>query len=163
MQQFYISLISLGWMVLSHPYFISLTEIRQNPESQRLEIAQKIFWDDLEEALGDFHGEKVDFLNPENPEKLNAQIQAYLLHHNKIWLDGSPATLKYLGYELEEDAAWFYMESLPLPWKAKIRVQNSILIKNFSSQQNIIHVYKNSKSPKSLLLGKGMESGQIEF
>ena len=51
MQQFYISLISLGWMVLSHPYFISLTEIRQNPESQRLEIAQKIFWDDLEEAL----------------------------------------------------------------------------------------------------------------
>lgn len=163
MHQFYISLISLGWMVLYHPFFISLTEIRQNPDTQRLEIAQKIFWDDLEEGLREYHHQKIDFMNPQDPEKLNQQVGEYILSHFKVELDGMPTSLSLLGFEVEDDAAWFYIESEPVEWKSKIKVRNSILVDQFASQQNIIHIYKNSKSPRSLLLGKGKETDSLEF
>ncbi|SDC70584.1 hypothetical protein SAMN04488104_100445 [Algoriphagus faecimaris] len=164
MQQFYIFIISLGWMVMAHPFFISLTEIRQNPESQRFEISQKIFWDDLEVSLREFYQEEIDFLEPQDAEKLLSQIEKYLLEKNKLWIDGKALELRVLGYEIEEDAAWFYMESNSQPWNSKIRVQNSILIDDFTTQQNIVHVYKGtSRSPSSLLLGKGKEVDELEF
>jgi hypothetical protein len=44
-----------------------------------------------------------------------------------------------------------------------VEVQNTLLLRDFDGQQNIVHVYVNSKSPKSLLLGEGKEKGRIEF
>ncbi len=163
MQLFYTYLITLGWTVLFHPFFITLTEIRHNPDNQRLEIAQKIFWDDLEVALSEFHEETVDFLNPENSEKLQRQVEEYLLKYNQVWLDGKEAKLRLLGYEIEEDAAWFYLESEPINWGSEIKVKNSILLENFDTQQNIIHIYKDSKSPRSMLLHREKESMTLRF
>lgn len=164
MQQFYISMISLGWMVLSHPFYISLTEIRQNPNSQRLEIASKIFWDDLEVGLASFHEQSVDFLNPEDSELLQKQVEEYLKENFQIWIAEKEVNWVLLGFEVEEDAAWFYIESEPVKLENSIRVKNSVLIEDFSTQQNIVHVYKgNSRSPRSLLLGKGQETDELEL
>jgi hypothetical protein len=157
-------MISLGWMVLSHPFYISLTEIRQNPNSQRLEISTKIFWDDLEVGLGSFHGETIDFLNPKDPEILQQQVEAYLKENFQVWIAEKEVNWVLLGFEVEEDAAWFYIESDPVKLENSIRVRNSVLIEDFSTQQNIVHVYKgNSRSPRSLLLGKGQETDELEL
>lgn len=163
MQLIYTYLISLGWMVIFHPFHLSLTEIRQNPESKKLEIAQKIFWDDLEIGLKEFHKTEIDFLNPKDPEKLKTQVSVYLLSVNEIRIDGKVINFKMLGYEVEEDAVWFYFESEPVSWKNNIEVRNAVLIESFSDQQNIIHVYQTGKNLKSLLLGKGNEKGTLEF
>lgn len=163
MQLIYTYLISLGWMVIFHPFHLSLTEIRQNQESKKLEIAQKIFWDDLEIGLEKFHETEIDFLNPKDPEQLKSQVTAYLMSVNEIWLDGKKVSFQMLGYEVEEDAAWFYFESEPVNWKGKIEVRNAVLVESFSDQQNIIHVYQPGKNLKSLLLGKGNEKGILEF
>jgi len=164
MQQFYISMISLGWMVLSHPFYISLTEIRQNPNSNRLEIATKIFWDDLEVGLSSFHEETIDFLNPDDPEMLQQQVEAYLKENFQIWIAEKEINWVLLGFEVEEDAAWFYLESDPVKLENNIRIKNSVLIEDFSTQQNIIHVYQgNSRSPRSLLLGKGQETEELKL
>jgi len=164
MQQFYISMISLGWMVLSHPFYISLTEIRQNPNSNRLEIATKIFWDDLEVGLSSFHEETIDFLNPDDQEMLQQQVEAYLKENFQIWIAEKEINWVLLGFEVEEDAAWFYLESDPVKLENNIRIKNSVLIEDFSTQQNIIHVYQgNSLSPRSLLLGKGQETDELKL
>ena len=47
-----------------HPYFIGLTEMKYNPNAKKIELAQKIFWDDLETELSAVYGQKVDFLKP---------------------------------------------------------------------------------------------------
>lgn len=151
------------WMMVVHPFFISLTEMRYNPQSKKMEIAQKIFWDDLEVALGSEFKEKVDFLKPKDKAKLESQIKTYLLKHNQVWVNGKSVTLTYLGYEVEEDAAWFYLESSVAEMPKSVEVQSSILLKDFDGQQNIVHVYSQSKSPRSLLLGEGKEKGKIEF
>jgi len=152
-----------AYLSLVHPFYISLTEIRFNPTSKKVEVSQKIFWDDLEVGLSKETGGPVDFLNPKDKSKLESQIKAYLLKHTQVWVNGKLVPLNYLGYEVEEDAAWFYLESGITVVPTTVEVQNTLLLREFAGQQNIVHVYLNSKSPKSLLLGEGKERGRIIF
>lgn len=163
MQHLYFSLIFPIWMAVSHPFFISLTEMSYNTGSRKMEISQKIFWDDLEVALGNNFREKVDFLNPKDKARLDQQIKEYLLKHNQVWVNAKPVTLNLLGYEVDEDAAWFYLESSATEIPKSVEVQNTILLDDFNGQQNIVHVYNQSKSPRSLLLSEGNKKGKIEF
>ena len=150
-------------MTFLHPFFITLTELRFNPSSKKMELAQKIFWDDLEVALSKDAGVTVDFLKPKDKAKLESQVKAYLLKHTQVWVNGKMVQLTYVVYEVEEDAAWFYLESTATTVPKTVEVQNTLLLRDFDGQQNIVHVYLNSKSPKSLLLGEGKERGRIIF
>ncbi|MCM0059681.1 MAG: hypothetical protein NBV57_02380 [Algoriphagus sp.] len=152
-----------AYLSLLHPFFISLTEVRYNAGSKKMELAQKIFWDDLEVALSKEAGVTVDFLKPKDKAKLESQVKAYLLKHTQVWVNGKLVPLTYVGYEVEDDAAWFYLESTATNLPKTVEVQNTLLLRDFDGQQNIVHVYFNSKSPKSLLLGEGKEKGRIIF
>lgn len=147
------------WM---HPFYISLTEIRFNEQNKSLEISQKIFWDDLEVALGDMYGTKINFLNPQNPEDLDKMIEEYLLKHNQIIVNNQKVKLVYVGYEVEEDAAWFYLEALRVSNPKRVEIKSDILIEHFPGQQNIVNFFVANK-PKSLILQKGKESGTLSF
>lgn len=162
----HLGLLSLTfWTGLSlvHPFYISLTEMRYNAGSKKMEIAQKIFWDDLEVALSKEAGVSVDFLRPKDKAKLESQVKNYLLEHTQVWINGKLVAINYLGYEVEEDAAWFYLESAVTSIPKTVEVRSTLLLRDFDGQQNIVHVYVNSKSPKSLLLGEGKEKGKVEF
>lgn len=161
MHQFYLYMISLGWLVFAHPFHISLTEIKWNEETEHLEISQKIFWDDLEIALSQRYDESIDFLNPANKEKLSKQIESYLQEQNMIWIEDHTVPLNFIGYEIEEDAAWFYLESGKVNAPTSIKVKNSVLVDNFPDQKNVVQFFAGTSSPKSLILGKGSESGSL--
>ncbi|SMD42614.1 hypothetical protein SAMN00777080_1175 [Aquiflexum balticum DSM 16537] len=162
MQLNYIFMLFLGWKVFFHPFYISLTEIRYNPENQSLEIAQKIFWDDLEVALTKIYETKVDFLNPSNSDALEEMVKSYILEKNEIMVNGQKLNLDYLGFEIEEEAVWFYMEALKVPSPNNVQIRNEVLIEHFEGQQNIVNFYKEQK-PKSLILYKGKEMGTLNF
>jgi hypothetical protein len=112
MIHYYIFTLILGWKVLFHPFYISLTDIRYNDGEKTIEIAQKIFWDDLERGLGEENNAKVDFLNPSSPEKLKKMIEVYVLKHNQITVNGKKVTLHFLGYEIEDDATCFELSAM---------------------------------------------------
>lgn len=158
-----LSLTFWTWLSLVHPFYISLTEMRYNAGSKKMEIAQKIFWDDLEVALSKEAGVSVDFLRPKDKAKLESQVKNYLLEHTQVWINGKLVAINYLGYEVEEDAAWFYLESAATSIPKTVEVRSTLLLRDFDGQQNIVHVYVNSKSPKSLLLGEGKEKGRVDF
>ena len=162
MQLNYIFMIFLGWKVFFHPFYISLTEIRYNQNQKSLEIAQKIFWDDLEVALAGIYETKVDFLNPSNREALEDMAKSYLLEKNEIMVNGQKINFDYLGFEIEEEAVWFYMEALKVPLPQIVQIRNEVLIEQFEGQQNIVNFYKDQK-PKSLILYKGKEIGTLNF
>ncbi len=102
----YISVLLWGWMVTLHPFYISLCDLRYNPTSQKVEMTQKIFWDDLEKGLDNAYQQKVNILKPENPEALNLLIKKYLADKVSISVNGTSLNMNYLGYEVEEDAVW---------------------------------------------------------
>lgn len=147
---------------LFHPFYISLTEIKYQAKEHILEISQKVFWDDLELELTDLYKNKIDFLKPKDKADLDKKLKQYILLNNEIIVNGKKAELNYLGYEIEEDAVWFYLEAKEIPLPQKVEVRNSILHKHFDSQQNIINFYR-EKSPKSLILIKGKDRGQLTF
>lgn len=147
---------------LFHPFYISLTEIKYNAEEAGLEISQKVFWDDLEVELAEYSGGKINFLKPQDKGNLDKILQQYFIQKNEISVNGKKIKLEYLGYEIEEDAAWVYMEARQIPRPQKVEIRNSILHKHFESQQNIINFYLN-KNPKSLILLKGKDSGILTF
>lgn len=114
----------------------------------------------MEVALSNASGISVDFLSPNQPEKLDSLIGQYLLTHNQILIERDTIHLHYLGHEVEGEAAWFYMESEKIPPPQKIAIYNTVLIGDFPEQQNIINFYKNRR-PKSLLTRKGKTGGWL--
>jgi hypothetical protein len=145
-----------------HPFHISMTEIKYNANQKSLEISQKIFWDDLEVELNDYSKSKINFLKPANKEELNKLVKKYILEHSDIYINGKRADLNYLGYEIDEDVAWIYLEATNIPLPKNAEIKSSVLLKNFPGQQNIINFYKD-KSPKSLRLMEGQTQGKITF
>ena len=158
----YIFSVLLFLQITFHPFFISLTEIRYNPKEKSLEISQKVFRDDLENALTGQYKSKVNFLAPGNKVELEKKIKKYILENNDISVNGEKLVLRYLGYELEEEAIWFYLEAQKVPFPKTADIRNSILHKNFDTQQNIINFYL-GKNPKSLILLNGKDRGLISF
>jgi hypothetical protein len=148
--------------ILFHPFYISLTEIKYNSKENSLEISQKIFWDDLEVHLIEIHKVKIDFLKPKDKAELDKKLKQYILQNNEILVNGKRVELNYLGYEIEEDAAWFYLEAKQIPDPKQVEIKNSILHQHLNSQQNIINFYLD-KSPKSLILLKGKDRGKLIF
>ncbi|UCS94297.1 hypothetical protein KZP23_04505 [Echinicola marina] len=158
----YIVIWMLGWMVNLHPFYISVTDINYNAEAKSLEIAQKIFWDDLEQALSKKYDEDLDFLHPQDPERLSDFVKAYLLENNVYEINGKVVKLEYLGYEVEEDAAWFYLEAKNVSFPKKVKISNKVLISDFPEQQNMVNFYLNDK-PKTLILYKDHEVDDLDF
>ena len=147
---------------LFHPFYISLTEIKYKAGESTLEISQKVFRDDLEIELTDLYKSKIDFLKPKDKADLDKKLKQYILLNNEIFVNGKKAELNYLGYESEDDAGWFYLEAKQIPAPQKVEVRNSILHKHFDGQQNIINFYRD-KNPRSLILIKGKDRGQLIF
>jgi hypothetical protein len=157
-----VSVYCLIYSLLPHPFYISLTDMVYNRDRNSIEIAQKIFWDDLEVALSQLSQSKVDFLRPTDPKALNELAENYLLAHNQIYINGSLQKVHYLGFEIEDDAAWFYMEIENVPLPKEIRIKNTILLADFPPQQNIVNFYLD-KSPKSIITSKNKQEGELRY
>ena len=123
-----------------HPFYVSVTEVRHNERSKGLEISSKIFYDDLEAVLEKDYKVKVDILKPVVKENIDAIIADYFNKHLQLIVDGRKVQLKYLGYEIEDEAAWCYFEVRGVAKVNKIRVINDVLFDQHASQINMLHV-----------------------
>ena len=147
-----------GWLL--HEFYVSLTEIRYNPGSERLEVSMRIFPDDLDRALERNFGISAHLATEKEPVEADSLLQIYLDFHFAIEVDGEPVTLKYLGKEPEADAIWCYMESEPIIDFGSILIRSSLLTDEFEDQVNIIQVYA-GKWNKGLLLTGEHTSDQL--
>ena len=124
-----------------HPIYVSVTEINHNPADKNLEIACKIFTDDLEAVLTKATGAKIDLFNPVDTVLTGRQISQYIGKHLNLRVDGKPATLSFLGFERELDAVWSFFEVRNLPAVPKsIAIKNDLLYENFREQIHLMHV-----------------------
>jgi hypothetical protein len=142
-------LLSLGSVL--HPFFVSVTEIRQNEKTKTLEISCRIFYDDLEKTLEKNNQVKIDILKPADRAQVDALINDYLQKQFQVKVDTKPVNWKYLGYEIEEDAAWCYLEApLNIPPK-QVEIRDAILFDAHPEQQNMVHVTINKKRQSTKL------------
>jgi hypothetical protein len=124
-----------------HPLYISVTEMNYNAADKNMEIACKVFADDLEKTLASVHHTKVDLTAPPNKAEADKMVANYVKGHLLLKLDGKPVTLEFVGYEKENDAIWSYFQ-VPRTAAApkKIDVVNTLLFESFDKQINLMHV-----------------------
>ena len=134
-----------------HPFFVSVTEIRQNQKTQNLEISSRIFFDDLEKTLEKKYKVKVDILKPDDPKKVNELIASYLQDHLQIKVNGKLVKLKFLGFEIEEEAAWCYLEAPQTTPLRRLDIEDAILFESHPLQQNMVHVTVGNKRQSTKL------------
>ena len=140
----HIALLSLS---LPHDFHVSKTELHYKSDQGALQITCNMFIDDLELALKSYSEDELKILTKFEHSSSDSLIELYLKEHLKIELNGSGLKTTYLGKEISDDleAAWCYIEVMDCPEPLKLMVENTILLKEFDDQRNIIYLRKNKK------------------
>lgn len=147
-----------------HAYHSTITELRLNPQAQQVELAIKVFTDDLEKALSQGQPKAVDLRSP----RALALADSYLHQHLQLSLPASgrsgrlPLELQFVGLQPEKDAYWLYAKAaLPRP-SAELLVHQAMLLELFPDEMNIVNAEGNSKKV-SALFRNGHEEQVLSF
>ncbi len=136
-----------------HTYHSSILELRINPQQQQVEIALKVFTDDLENALSRGRPQHLTLQDP----RVVPLADAYLRSHLELALPFTssrqprlPLTLQFLGMQPEKDAYWLYAKA-KLPRAATaVWLRNTVLLDLFSDQMNIVNAEGSGKKVSEL-------------
>lgn len=125
---------------LFHPFFVSVTEIKQNTSNHSIEISCRMFYDDLEKALEKQNHVQLDIVKPKDKAQINQFINEYVKKHLLIRADGKPLNLNFIGYEIQEDGAWSYFEVKGINAVKEVQIHDDLLFEQHPEQINMMHI-----------------------
>lgn len=149
-------------IAIAHPFYVSITSVDFNPSKKRVEVSCRLFYDDLEVALKNQLGQHIDVIHPKNKAAADSAISKYIRQNFKINVNNQPRNLRYVGYEIEEDVAWCYLEVSDVPAISKLDIVNQLLFKDFKNQSNIMHIKVND-TKKSTKLDNPKRTASFTF
>lgn len=150
------------YLLAAHPFHVSVCDISYNETAQSVEITHKIFLDDLERALKEQYGKKVDIVNASQEGQRDEMVSKYLQDHFSLSINDKEYKPDYVGSEVQADAIWCYQEIINVDTFSIVRVRNVILFELFEDQTNLVHVKKDKKL-KSLRLHREKDKGIVKF
>lgn len=145
-----------------HPFHISVTDIEYDREVKSIEIAQKIFIDDFEEALVAFSQSKINLLVKSQEDANNDLIGRYLAEKLNIEINGKPVEAEFLGSQLDSDAIWCFLEVSKVKKLKSIQIKNTLFFELFDDQMNLVHIKKDGEI-KSMRLIKDRPERKFEY
>jgi hypothetical protein len=134
-----------------HPFYLGIVHLKYNSKSQSIETSVKLFVNDFEEALKKTNNKPVDLINGKNKEELNKLIDSYLKTHLTCNVNGKAAVYTFIGYELEKDVAWIYIEYKNIKSIKTVDIECSLLYDHFKQQTNIIRAEVNGNEQNTKL------------
>lgn len=133
-------LFSVFISAITHPLYVSMTDVTYNNSTKNLEISVRVFTDDFEVALRKHTTAKVDLTNPANEKFINEMINQYIQQNLQVKAGDKFLVMQYVGYEIQQESAWIYFE-LPLKVSPQSLSFVNKLMYDFSEKQiNLIHV-----------------------
>lgn len=155
-------LTSLLCLASRHPYYVSICQIDHNPKTKSLEITFKIFTDDLEYAIETSTGEKLRLGSKRENKHAGKILFNYVKENVSFKIDGKKHRFDYVGYEVEQDLTYIYVEIPHVAEMHQITVKNPLLTNVFENQSNIVHINYH-KEQKSLLLNAHKKEDSAKF
>ena len=146
----------------AHPFYISVCQVDHNPDSGAVELAFRIFTDDLEQALEAMGTDRLRLGTEREAEKADLYIGRYLARHVEIEIDGQPVSAVFLGKEVDTDAIWCYLEVENIPLLNTMTMTNTLLLETFEDQVNLVHVNANGQK-KSLVFNGQHVKQTLDF
>lgn len=145
-----------------HPFHVSVAEINHNAKDKTLEISCKIFTDDFEDALTKKYKANVDLVQPKDKPAMDKLVSDYISNHLSIKADDKNAVMNYIGFEVENEAVYVYLQVNDVPVLKKASVTDTILHDLFTDQTEIIHVIVNGNR-KSMKIDYPVSQALFQF
>lgn len=145
-----------------HKFYVSVTDVEYNPETESLQLISRIFTDDMENLLKTRYNKELYLTKKEEHPEADKYLQKYLSQKLKVEVNGKLYPLKYLGKKYDNDILKLFIEIENVDYPEQVLVQNEILTDLFPDQKNVVHVELEGET-KSLLLSRGNESGLLNF
>ncbi|RIY09106.1 hypothetical protein D0T11_13110 [Hymenobacter rubripertinctus] len=147
----------------AHTYHASILEMRFNPGKQRLEMALKVFTDDLEKDLSQNQPAPI-----RTDQLTRAQLDPLLLNllRREVQFSIRPGAaalpLTLVGLQKESEAYWLYFTA-PLPAATTgVTLRHQLLLALFPDQMNIVNLTANGQK-QSFLFRNGEETQQLKW
>ncbi len=140
---FVLMILPLSIGVAAHKYYVSLAQAEYNDETRTLEIAVRVFADDLELALTRLNKRAVYLDKTPDASTL---ILAYLQTHFEIQNGkGETQKFKWVGIETKVDSVWIYIEC-PMPdGLTGARARNTLFFELYPEQINTVNFKAGTK------------------
>ena len=111
------------------------------PSEKKLEIAVRLFSDDLEKAIAAGCRCKCDLASKENEEAMNKLLADYIRKNLRILKGKQIVPLHFIGREKEEESTWSYFE-VSGDFSTALEVENTLLFSTQDKQVNLIRFRK---------------------
>jgi hypothetical protein len=151
----------LSIAALEHKFYYSNTTIFLNPRTQVTECTVKLFYDDLELALLQQSGKKLQFHGQSSTE-IGPYLADYLRSHFQLYMDNALVNASWVGYELEGDLVICFFEYVYPQSLHSIEVKSDVLVAQFPDQKNVIQVEYNG-STQTILLDKNKTAQTVHY
>ena len=158
----YIVLIFQSLTLSTHEYYVSLSEIKHNPDKARLEIISRIFHDDFERVLQTRYDENLDLKPSKQSKDIEVYIQLYFDKKFNIKIDNVEQKLEYLGYEFDDDRINVFFKIDNIKDFKTLNIQNLLLTDVIEDQKNIVHCFK-LQQKESVLLTRYDSEAMLKF
>lgn len=156
---FIIPLVSFS---VAHKFYLALTEIEFNQEQQSVQIIMSVFMDDIELAINNEFDIDAQISTPNQLQNIDDYFLKYLQHHFKLKVNKQEKNYNFIGKEYDGNIVYFYLEIENISKIQNLEIQNTVLIKNFPDQQNLLKT-KINNTHKSLLLSNKNDKGLLNF
>lgn len=145
----------------AHNYHVSIVDIHYNEQNRSLEIATKLFVDDLEYAY-EKQGKYLYLNTDKEKDSANYFIHKYLQDHIQIALDGMNKEFTFFGKEYDDHIVWCYLEIKNVGSFSEMEVTNTNFFELFDDQSHMIHIEKGEQK-ETIILKRAKPSGKVQF
>ena len=134
-------------------FHTSTTKVELNAGSPSMTFSSKFVTEDLVKAVG---------VGIENEAQFNNAVEKYLRQNFVVKINGNRMNYNYAQAQTSPKATRLYFEIPNVSSVSSIEIRNSMLVNEFSDQQNFINFNINNKRD-SFVTKKGSESGKVIF
>lgn len=145
-----------------HKFYVSVTDIEYNPETEALQVISRVFADDMEKLLRMRYSDEIRLTKEQDSPTADHFLQKYISQKLHIKVNGKEYPLNYLGKKYDKDQLVLFIEVEKVEVPRAVFVTNKILFDAFPDQKNVVQVETGGKI-KSLLLSREKESGVVNF
>lgn len=139
-------------MVYGHEYHVSISEIEYNTQQKVLEISIQLTDHDFEIAAQQAGVPPLFLGTNKEHQKADSLLFHFISDYFKITTTQKPVAFNWVGKEIALDGSIFcYITSEIISPYSTIEITNTLLLKNFEQQTNIVHFKVNDKKQSNTL------------
>jgi hypothetical protein len=77
-------------------------------------------------------------------DEIDSLISGYIHQHLKIEVNGVLLKFDFVGFELEDESTWSYLECKNIQPFTSVKITNTLLFDFIDGQVNMMHFYKDT-------------------